>query len=218
MKYIFIIIALMCCSISGKAQTDSTETKKPKYSVREEKGSSVNMWNPKKTKAKIYSDKVNSDGFRHILGTERATSVENNTHYLLVSLGAYDTGNEHKFYLHWRYWWSVEPSFKEGSPVLLKLGDNSRIELKINNFYVPLPIVTVVYYSTIKTYTAYFWTEIAEEDIEKLAKGLTKIRVEINNAPFDVVLNKDNISQFLLEEYNLIKEQLKEKKTFYDDF
>lgn len=218
MRYIFLIFALWCCPISGMAQTDFAVNKKPKYSIREEKSGGVNMWNPKKTKAKIYSDKVNSDGFRHILGTERATSVNLDTHYLLVSLGAYDTGNEHRFYLHWTYWWDVEPSFKEGSPVLLKLGDNSRIELKINSFYIPLPIVTVVSYSTIKTYTANFWTEIAEEDIEKLAKGLTKIRVEINNEPFDVVLKKDNISQFLLEEYNLIKEQLNAKKTFYDDF
>ena len=34
MRYIFIILALWCCSISGMAQTDSTEVRKPMYSVR----------------------------------------------------------------------------------------------------------------------------------------------------------------------------------------
>lgn len=34
MRYILVIIALMCCSISSRAQTDSTEVKKPVYSVR----------------------------------------------------------------------------------------------------------------------------------------------------------------------------------------
>jgi len=34
MRYLFIIIALWCCSISGKAQTDSVQVKKPVYSVR----------------------------------------------------------------------------------------------------------------------------------------------------------------------------------------
>ena len=210
-------MALWCCSISGWAQSDSTETKKPKYSVQGEKSGTL-PWNPQKTKAKIVSDKVNSDGFRHILGAERATSVEYNTHYLLVSLGAYDTGSEHRYFLMWRYNWDVEPTIKEGSPVLLKLGDNSRIELTIDNVYVPLPDIMVVYHTTIKIYKASFWTEISAEDIENLAKGLTKIRVEINSAPFDVMLKKDNISQFLIEEYNLIKEQLKKKKSFYDDF
>lgn len=217
MKYIFIVLALWCCSISGWAQKDSMVIKKPKYSVRN--GNSGRLsWNPKKTKAEIISDKVNSDGFRYILGSERATSVDYDTHYLLVSLGAYEKGDVQGYFLHWRYVWNVEPRIKEGSPVLLKLGDNSRIELTIDNVYIPLPNITVVYNTTIKTYNASFWTNIAAEDIDKLEKGLTKIRVEIDNAPFDVVLKKDNISQFLIDEYNLIKEQLKEKKTFYDDF
>jgi len=34
MRYIFIVFALVCCSISAKAQKDSTETRKPLYSVR----------------------------------------------------------------------------------------------------------------------------------------------------------------------------------------
>lgn len=34
MRYIFIFLALWCCSISGRAQSDSTEVRKPMYSVR----------------------------------------------------------------------------------------------------------------------------------------------------------------------------------------
>lgn len=34
MRYIFIVWALWCCSISGMAQSDSTEVRKPMYSVR----------------------------------------------------------------------------------------------------------------------------------------------------------------------------------------
>ncbi len=218
MKYIFIIIALMCCSTSGKAQTDSTETKKPKYSVRKD-GSDNLVWDKRKTKAKILSDKPNSDGLRYITTSERTTLVNNGESPLIVSLGAFESENGSRYFLHWRYICSsAEPVIKEDTPALLKLGDDSRLELTINNVYIPLPSISVVYYSTIKTYSASFWTDISEEDIVKLEKGLKKIRVEIDNAPFDVVLKKDNISPFLLEEYNLIKEQLKEKKTFYDDF
>lgn len=34
MKYFLLILALWCCSMSGKAQRDSTEVRKPLYSVR----------------------------------------------------------------------------------------------------------------------------------------------------------------------------------------
>lgn len=34
MRYIFVIFALWCCSISSWAQTDSTQVRKPMYSVR----------------------------------------------------------------------------------------------------------------------------------------------------------------------------------------
>lgn len=34
MRYILLLAALWCCSISGKAQTDSVQVKKPVYSVR----------------------------------------------------------------------------------------------------------------------------------------------------------------------------------------
>lgn len=34
MRYIFVIFALWCCSISCWAQTDSTQVRKPMYSVR----------------------------------------------------------------------------------------------------------------------------------------------------------------------------------------
>ena len=34
MRYILLLAALWCCSISGKAQTDSVQVKKPLYSVR----------------------------------------------------------------------------------------------------------------------------------------------------------------------------------------
>ena len=34
MRYIFIIFAIWCCSISSLAQTDSTQVRKPMYSVR----------------------------------------------------------------------------------------------------------------------------------------------------------------------------------------
>lgn len=218
MRYIFVIFALWCCSISCWAQTDSTENKKAKYSVRKEASNNLDRGNGK-SKAKILYDKPNSDGIRHITSSERTTAVNNGESPLIVSMGAFESDIGTKYHLHWRYVCStVEPVIKEDTPVLLKFGDDSRIELTISNVYVPLPMITVVYHSTIKTYNASFWTDISENDIVKLEKGLKKIRIEIDNAPFDVVLKKDNISQFLLEEYYLIKEQLKEKKTFYDDF
>lgn len=219
MRYILVIIALMCCSISSRAQTDSTEVKKPKFTVRENKPDAL-VWDKRKTKAKILSDDVNSDGLRHITTSERTTMSSSEDKAFIVSLRAFESESDGvRYCLEWKYVRSgVEPNIKEGSPVLLKLGNDSILNLNINNVYTPFPYISAVYYSTIKIYTTYFHTYIREEDLKLLEKGLKKIRTEIDNAPFDVVLKKDNISQFLLEEYNLIKEQMKEKKTFYDDF
>lgn len=219
MRYILVIIALMCCSISSRAQTDSTKVKKPKFTVRENKPDAL-VWDKRKTKAKILSDDVNSDGLRHITTSERTTMSSSEDKAFIVSLRAFESESDGvRYCLEWKYVRSgVEPNIKEGSPVLLKLGNDSILSLSINDVYTPIPYITVVYYSTIKLYTTYFFTYISEEELTLLGNGVKKVRAEIDNAPFDVVLKKDNISQFILEEYGLIKELLKEKKSFYDDF
>ena len=51
-----------------------------------------------------------------------------------------------------------------------------------------------------------------------LKKGFKKIRFEVNDNIYDVEPRKDNVSKFIIDEYNLIKEAFKTKRTFTDDF
>lgn len=218
MRYILLLAALWCCSISGKAQTDSVQVKKPLYSVRKSENSKI-QWNNKKTKAEILSDEVDGNGMRHIDTSERLTDVYKGENDILVNLKAFANENDTVYKINCRLVSSkFEPNMKENSPMLLKLGDGTRLQLNVDFVYLPLPHIMVMYGVTIRTYTLYFSAKISREEIGLLTAGLSKIRLEVNHAPFDVELKKDNISQFLIDEYNLINDCLKESKTFYDDF
>ena len=72
--------------------------------------------------------------------------------------------------------------------------------------------------TTYTTYILNFSATINEENFEQLQMGVSKIRVEVNHTPYDVILKNDNLSKFLIDEYNLINNSLMESKTFYDDF
>ena len=94
---------------------------------------------------------------------------------------------------------------KKNSPVLFKFGDNTVFESKsLNNSEDIIPNVrsAVVMGSviTVKDYKIHVFIPLTDELI------------------YDVSPRKDNLSQFIIDEYNLIKEALKEKRSFRDDF
>ena len=218
MRYILIILAIVCCSISGKAQTDSDKSEVSSNYVHSGKKPKI-QWDNRKTKPAIEEDKISAGGLRHIITTERLSNVFNKENSIIVNLCAFVHDNDTVFYLHWNICSGYfEPKVKKDTPVLLKLGDGSRLELNITQCNSPFPTVMSVLGVVVTIHEVHFYTNIKPSEILELQKGLTKIRVEVNSTPYDVVLKKDNLSSFILDNYLLIKERLKDKKSFYDDF
>lgn len=218
MRYLFIIIALWCCSISGKAQTDSVQVKKPLYSVRKEKDNRK-KWDERQARALLESDKVSAKGLRHIKCSQRTASVEKGENGLNIGLEAFVSETDTTYKISCKIVSSkFEPNMEEGSPALFKLRDGTLLELRVDFVYQPLPQIMAMFGTTYTTYILNFSATINEENFEQLQMGVSKIRVEVNHTPYDVILKNDNLSKFLIDEYNLINNSLMESKTFYDDF
>ncbi len=67
---------------------------------------------------------------------------------------------------------------------------------------------------TVKDYKIHVFIPLTDELIVQLGKGLKETSVLNFGDIYDVSPRKDNLSQFIIDEYNLIKEALKEKRSF----
>ena len=76
MKQLFLLLILLCCSLSSNAQTDSTEVKKPTYSVRH---GFVSEETVKMTKADEFQQ-------RHLF--QAGIAMQKGTQYATISLVA----------------------------------------------------------------------------------------------------------------------------------
>lgn len=174
--------------------------------------------NPAKADPGIWKDDVDKDNNRFIYGNPRLILCSNKKPNLLVGINGYDLNKP--VYLLEFIIRSIDKklSIKKGSPCLIKLGNDSIIRLTCRNDAYDI--------STVGHLDAYFYTEhllfadytISEKDVIALSNGLKKIRFEINMSAFDFFLKVDNVSLFLNQEYNIIKEALEKKKSFEDGF
>lgn len=179
--------------------------------------------NPQKRKSKIAKDKIAADGSRWVWGDYRYSYVGSSTQQKSVRMMVVGTQSESIgtnymvcFGIHEA---DIKLTIEKDSPVLIKFGDDSVLQTK-NLFYdedlVGEPHVLT--YSTFYTYDIYAYIPVTEELLAGLQKGFKKIRFEVNGDIYDVEPKKDNVSEFILEEYKLIKEAIQTKRSFTDDF
>lgn len=103
--------------------------------------------------------------------------------------------------------------------LFMNLNYGKQVGFEIVNSYINISIsYHRLIYSVFYTYDIYAYIELTDELIDGLKKGFKKIRFEVNDNIYDVEPRKDNVSKFIIDEYNLIKEAFKTKRTFTDDF
>ena len=219
MKQLFtLIFTLLFVFNVGMAQ-DWSNFLKDNY------GNSV-FSNPQKYKAKIIEDKISNDGWRYIQCMYRCSYIGTSTSENSVFAYVCGMQSDSIEYINIGFIITSHDNpirVKKNSPVLFKFGDNTVFESKsLNNSEDIIPNVrsAVVMGSviTVKDYKIHVFIPLTDELIVQLGKGLKKLRFELNGDIYDVSPRKDNLSQFIIDEYNLIKEALKEKRSFRDDF
>lgn len=97
------------------------------------------------------------------------------------------------------------------SPLLLKLADNQILEFKSISDSKDNYGRYVSAYFGVKEYEVNNLYEVSREDINKMAKGITKIRFKINSELFDIECYKyknDEVGDFIFKELQLIDNTL----------
>lgn len=178
--------------------------------------------NPQKRKPAIVKDKISSDGTRWVWGDYRYSYVGTSTKeksVRIMVLGLQTNGEDNFRVCFGIHAADTKLKVQKDSPVLIKFGDDSVYNTK--SLYSDEDNVGeahVLRYSTFYTYDIYVYIDLTDELLSNLSKGFKKIRFEINNDIYDVEPRKDNVSQFIIEEYSLINQALEKKRDFKEDF
>lgn len=176
-------------------------------------------WNPQKNKVGIWDDAVNSDGFRQVCGVHRVTNSTTPKSDLFIGMVALGKGDDVVYRVNFFTWRNFAIHVKEDSPFLIKLGDDSRMDCVVTYANDDLlPIVRSAMGVTVTLYPAIISFDVTDEQMQELSKGIKKVRYEVNNNVEDLTLKKDNISAFLVEEYNYLKEIMSKERHFDDGF
>lgn len=178
--------------------------------------------NPQKRKASIAKDAISSDGVRWIWGDYRYSFIGTSTKEKSVRIMV--LGMQKDTIITYQVCLGIHAAdtklrIEKDSPVLIKFGDNSIYKTK-NLFFDEDNVgeAHTLTYSVFYTYDIYAYIELTDELLDGLKKGFKKIRFEVNGDIYDVEPRKDNVSQFIIDEYNLIKEAFNTKRSFTDDF
>ena len=187
--------------------------------------------NPQKREVEIKTDEIDAEGTRRIICSQRVTYLKQKfigkTEGNAVAMNLSATkreGEQPNIYL-WINVWDFKTSLciKENSPVLFKLGDDSILRTYVitgdeDNIGKTNFIYVNEYSRPTTMYEVYCAIKVDNEMIEAFKMGLKKIRLEVNNDIYDVNLKKDNISKFLLQEYEMIKAAFNTERSFEEGF
>lgn len=174
-----------------------------------------------KTKAEIISDRIDAQNVRRIRCSHRWTNRPvdtKNGHCIQFEVSGDSKGDWFQLLVH--FWTdSTEPlSVETGSPVLIKSnsgriwrtyvykGDKDVVGRLVN----ASPKVT--------SYNIMFSIELNQDLCDFLVDGFDKMRIELSNDIYDIDPAEDNVSDFILEESELIKLRFQKKRTFEDGF
>ena len=108
----------------------------------------------------------------------------------------------------------------DGSPVLIKGNDGKVLSLNFARGSEDKLGNVERWGSLILTrYIIYPRLELTNDIVTQIKNGgISKIRIELNGDICDIKLKNDNISQFIYDEFLLLRNAIKTRRSFYDDF
>ena len=110
-------------------------------------------------------------------------------------------------------------TINKGSRLLIKMNDDSVIELKtINEQSDEIGNSQVVGSSVISQYTVFPIYSVTEEQIAQISQGVKKIRVETSLEPIDKEFKKDKMGKIIEGQYKVISERAKTSNNFNEGF
>lgn len=174
---------------------------------------------PKNVSPGISVDKVDSNGFRVILGNSRTTSVKSRGNSVGVAVDAYHKGDSTIVYLHFRFSGFQPLKVEQNSSVLMKYVDDTVYQGRIANGGEDIVGQVLTLYP-VKYVLYQVSADIILDDsmFNHIKSGIKKFRFEVNGNIYDVELKDDNISSFIAEEYNLINQSLSNERDFIEGF
>ncbi len=166
----------------------------------------------------IRIDHVDNQGFRLIQTTEKNFSDLGSYQKMSVSLMSISKDSYNKILINICLQDSKPFKLEAGKSLLLKTKDNF-IELFAN------PSVTsdtssITIYPDIRTkiYISGVSFDVTEEQLNSICQGVSKLRLEMSLENYDRDFPTNKFSKVIKKDYELIKESLKGKKSFYDGY
>ncbi len=168
----------------------------------------------------IETDKINEKGDRLIAGSLEPIRSFTDKHYFFVALYAFQAkGDDEASYSIILQTNSTTPiSVPQGGRLLIRLQDDSVMELRTLIEYTD-KVGKVITGAIVHTnYSIQPSFDVTPEQIDKISKGVKKIRLETSLDPIDKEFKKDKMGRVIKEEYALIQEALQKEKSFSDGF
>lgn len=157
----------------------------------------------------IFTDKTNADGSRFIASESvNCRNGMSDRHPMSFSVSRFSLGDRVEWSLNIDFSDVISFRIPEGGGVLIKLSDDSVIELKQT-----LPIeettdIVGVYnnMAKIRTYTMHGMYAISEDQLTQIANGnVVKIRVERETDTFDTNYKKNKVGEAVAAGYAAVK-------------
>ena len=211
-RILFLIITFSLATSITWAQEEASVPPKSETNI---------FANPYKRTPSIVKDKISSDGVRFIWGNYVYANVDDKdkTKNLRVNVFATQVDSIINFNLclgiHSA---DVKIHVSKDSPILIKFSDDSIAQTKAINNANDVGTVSSIMNHVYTSYDIFVYVPLDSEMIQNIQKGLKKFRLEVNDDIYDLVLKKDNLSKFIIDEYILIRNALKKKRNFADDF
>lgn len=198
--------------------------------VAQEKGYKIGLFGAYNQCPIIESNKQTSDGIRFVTGSRFISTTKNSSYttkselYFELGLSVAQIKEDS---LEYTINVMVRTAHLSGlyvfkdSPMLIKLYDDEIIKLYCKNEVRDDIGEQVSLTYNIRKYTIFPQYVIKKEDVEKLRKGIKKIRLEVNAEKRDFEYRqykKDEVGTFLYAEFNLITKALSEQTPFDADF
>lgn len=206
MKKILFVIFCVLATLSASAQLTSKVI--------------GHFYDPFKNKEKsapaIWDDVVSSDGYRRVFSSFRVLEI--NDGVIFVGVNAVKLLGVTNYNLCFFYDKRTDLDIKKGSPFLIKLGNDSIVDLTVGYSYSYSPEVRRALYTVVTMYSGYFEIPITDDFVSSLSYGIRKVRYERRGQANDIQLKKDKVSAFLQNCYSLVKDKVKEEKNFSDGF